>query len=132
MTSHNSPNTESNSLTQTPDISISEFKLTVKRARDNPEHNHYNKFKLTIINAAHMQCISKEQQLIQHFHVLLMASFVTIVLTFWKMSIFNLSWALINGGQSVLIYSLIWHFADFIPINLSMVEMASMALIAKT
>ena len=130
MASHDSPNTGSDSLTRTPDIPMGEFELTVKGARDEPEHNHHDEFKSTTADAAHMRRMGKEQQLVRRFRVLSMASFVAVASASWEMSIFSLSWALTNGGRPVLIYSLIWHFAGFIPVNLSMAEMASMAPIA--
>lgn len=130
MASSVPPSPGANSLQRTAYSQKDEFELTVTGVQEDTEHNHHNEFKTTSADAAHMRRMGKEQQLVRHFRVLSMASFVAVASASWELGIFNLSWALMNGGRPMLIYSLMWHFVGFIPVNLSMAEMASMAPIA--
>ena len=91
---------------------------------------HRDGFKSTSADAANMQRMGKNQQLVRHFRVLSMASFVAIATAVWEIGLFNLTPGLINGGRPGLIYSVLWNFIGFGPIYLSMAEMASMAPIA--
>lgn len=94
------------------------------------ESDKHDGFKSTSADAANMQRMGKNQQLVRHFRVLSMASFVAIATAVWEIGLFNLTPGLINGGRSGLIYSVLWNFIGFGPIYLSMAEMASMAPIA--
>ena len=87
-------------------------------------------FKSTNADAANMARMGKNQQLVRHFRVLSMASFVAIATAVWEIGLFNLTPGLINGGRPGIIYSVLWNFIGFGPIYLSMAEMASMAPIA--
>lgn len=127
---HPSPGSGSDSLQRTAGPQKDEFELTVTGVQEDAEHNHHDEFKSTAADAAQMRRMGKDQQLVRRFRVLSMASFVAVASASWEMGIFNLSWALTNGGRPMLIYSLMWHFVGFIPVNLSMAEMASMAPIA--
>ena len=91
---------------------------------------HVDEFKSTSEDAVNMHRMGKSQQLVRHFRVLSMASFVAIATAVWEIGLFNLTPGLINGGRPGLIYSVLWNFAGFGPIYLSMAEMASMAPVA--
>lgn len=93
--------------------------------------NHLGKeFKSTAADATDMRRMGKDQQLVRHFRVLSMASFVAVATAAWEFTVFNLTAALTNGGRPTLVYSVLWNFVGFAPIYLSMAEMASMAPIA--
>jgi choline transport protein len=91
---------------------------------------HGDGFKSTSADAVNMHRMGKNQQLVRHFRVLSMASFVAIATAVWEIGLFNLTPGLINGGRPGLVYSVLWNFIGFGPIYLSMAEMASMAPIA--
>lgn len=77
-----------------------------------------------------MQRMGKNQQLVRHFRVLSMASFVAIATAAWEIGLFNLTPGFTNGGLPGVVYSVLWNFIGFGPIYFSMAEMASMAPIA--
>lgn len=106
------------------------FEVSVADSGADTERNHHNGFKSTSADAADMRRMGKEQQLVRRFRVLSMASFVAVATASWEFTVFNLTAGLTNGGPPLLIYSMIWNFAGFCPIYLSMAEMASMAPIA--
>lgn len=83
--------------------------------------------KSTRDDAFHMRRMGKQQQLVRHFRLWSMASFVAIATEAWEIGIFLLSPALINGGRAGLIWTTISSIIGFGPIYLSMAEMASMA-----
>ncbi|KAK2766641.1 hypothetical protein FQN54_005952 [Arachnomyces sp. PD_36] len=119
------------SLQRTAGPRKDEYDLAVPSFQEDAEpDNHKDGFNSTPADAAQMRRMGKDQQLVRRFRLLSMASFVAVASASWEMGIFNLSWALTNGGRPVLVYSLMWHFVGFIPVNLSMAEMASMAPIA--
>ncbi len=91
---------------------------------------HGDGFKSTSADAANMDRMGKSQQLVRHFRVISMASFVAIATAVWEIGLFNLTPGLTNGGRPGLVYSVLWNFIGFGPIYLSMAEMASMAPIA--
>lgn len=131
MASRAPPSLGSHSLQRTAGSQKDDLELTVTGVQEDTEHsNRHDELKSTALDAAHMRRMGKEQQLVRRFRVLSMASFVAVASASWEMGIFNLSWALTNGGRPVLVYSLMWNFVGFIPVNLSMAEMASMAPIA--
>lgn len=86
--------------------------------------------KSTRQDAANMRRLGRSQELVRHFRLLSMVSFVALATAAWELAIFAISPALIDGGRPNLIYSSIWCFLGFGPIYLSMAEMASMAPIA--
>lgn len=77
-----------------------------------------------------MHRMGKNQQLVRHFRVLSMASFVAIATAAWEIGLFNLTPGFTNGGLPGVVYSVLWNFIGFGPIYFSMAEMASMAPIA--
>ena len=87
-------------------------------------------FKSTSADEINMRRMGRNQQLVRHFRVISMASFVAIATAAWEIGLFNLTPGLTNGGRPGLIYSVLWNFIGFGPIYLSMAEMASMAPIA--
>ncbi|KAF2771417.1 amino acid permease 2 [Teratosphaeria nubilosa] len=78
-------------------------------------------------DARGMRRMGKEQQLVRKFRLISVTSFAAITTVCWEMGLFFISPALINGGRTGLIWSLVWTFVGFGPIYLSMAEMASMA-----
>ncbi|KAJ3496157.1 hypothetical protein NLG97_g2863 [Lecanicillium saksenae] len=86
--------------------------------------------KSTISDMENMRRMGREQELVRHFRLWSMISFVALATAAWELAIFGISPALIDGGHPSLIYSSIWCFLGFGPIYLSMSEMASMAPIA--
>jgi hypothetical protein len=77
-----------------------------------------------------MRRMGKEQQLVRTFRQLSLTSFVALATATWEIGLFIISPALINGGRAGLVWSVLWCWAGFAPIILSMAEMASMAPIA--
>ena len=86
--------------------------------------------KSTRDDADGMRRMGKHQQLVRHFRLLSVASFVGIATAAWELGLFLLTPGLVDGGRSGLIYNAMWNFIGFGPIYLSMAEMASMAPIA--
>lgn len=74
--------------------------------------------------------MGRDQELVRHFRLFSMVSFVALATAAWELAIFGITPSLIDGGHPSLIYSSIWCFFGFGPIYLSMSEMASMAPIA--
>ncbi|KGQ05998.1 putative amino-acid permease PB24D3.02c [Beauveria bassiana D1-5] len=77
-----------------------------------------------------MQRMGRTQELVRHFRTLSMISFVGLSTTAWETNIFVFTQGLKDGGRPGVMYSLIWSFFGFVPVYLSMAEMASMAPIA--
>ena len=109
---------------EVPDINIASPET------DTESEEHGDGFKSTNADAVNMRRMGKNQQLVRHFRVLSMASFVAIATAVWEIGLFNLTPGIINGGRPGIIYSVLWNFIGFGPIYLSMAEMASMAPIA--
>jgi choline transport protein len=97
---------------------------------DDDHDEHRTATKSTREDAENMRRMGRSQQLIRHFRLLSVASFVAIATAAWEIGLFEISPALTDGGQPALVYSVIWNFIGFGPIYLSMAEMASMAPIA--
>jgi choline transport protein len=106
-----------------PDINVEDTES--QESRRNVDGN-----KSTSADAANMKRMGKNQQLVRHFRVLSMASFVAIATAAWEIGLFNLTPGLTNGGMPGVVYSVLWNFIGFGPIYFSMAEMASMAPIA--
>lgn len=87
-------------------------------------------FKSTVGDARAMERMGRKQELVRHFRTLSMVSFVALATSAWETNIFVFTQSLIDGGRPGAIYSLLWSFVGFVPIYLSMAEMASMAPIA--
>lgn len=81
-------------------------------------------------DVAAMQRMGRSQELVRHFRTLSMVSFVALATSAWETNIFVFTQGLTDGGRPAVMYGLIWCFVGFIPIYLSMAEMASMAPIA--
>jgi hypothetical protein len=77
-----------------------------------------------------MRRMGRSQELVRHFRLLSVASFVAIATAAWEIGLFEITPGLTDGGRPALVYSVLWNFAGFGPIYLSMAEMASMAPIA--
>jgi hypothetical protein len=84
----------------------------------------------SVVDAANMRRMGREQELVRNFRLFSVASFAAVATSVWECAMFQISPALINGGRPGLIYSSIWNFIGFGPIYLSMAEMAGMAPIA--
>lgn len=94
------------------------------------QDEHLRATKSTKNDAEDMRRMGKEQQLVRHFRLLSMTSFVAIATAAWEIGLFVLTPGLVNGGRAGLIYNVIWNFVGFGPVYLSMAEMASIAPIA--
>lgn len=77
-------------------------------------------------DAVGMRRMGKDQQLVRHFRLLSISSFVALATAAWEIGLFVLTPGLVDGGRSGLIYNVLWNFIGFGPIYLSMAEMASM------
>lgn len=86
--------------------------------------------KSTHWDARNMQRMGHKQQLVRHFRLLSIISFVAIATANWELTVFTLNQGLIDGGRAGLIWSYVWNFFGFLPIVASMAEMASMSPIA--
>ncbi|KAG5927306.1 hypothetical protein E4U42_002365 [Claviceps africana] len=86
--------------------------------------------KSTPDDAGNMRRMGRTQELVRHFRSWSMVSFVAIATPAWELSMFGITPGLINGGRPVLVWAFLWNFFGFIPVYLSMAEMASMAPIA--
>ncbi|KAF7187537.1 putative amino-acid permease [Pseudocercospora fuligena] len=84
----------------------------------------------TFTDTQNMLRMGKRQELVRSFRLLSIAAFTAIATAAWELGLFLLSPGLINGGRSGLIYSTLWNFLGFLPVYLSMAEMASIAPIA--
>ncbi len=81
-------------------------------------------------DAEDMRRMGRDQELIRNFRMFSMAAFAAMATAVWEFSVFQLTPALVDGGLPSLVWSTVWNFAGFLPIYLSMAEMASMAPIA--
>lgn len=81
-------------------------------------------------DSINMRRMGRRQELVRHFRMLSVASFVAIATAAWEIGLFEITPGLTDGGRPVLVYSVLWNFIGFGPIYLSMAEMASMAPIA--
>jgi hypothetical protein len=128
MVSYLSPGVSSNDYSWEKDAVAG---LEVAQDEVHDDHDkHRTATKSTREDAENMRRMGRSQQLIRHFRLLSMASFVAIATASWELGLFEISPALTNGGRPALVYSIIWNFIGFGPIYLSMAEMASMAPIA--
>jgi amino acid transporter len=69
----------------------------------------------------------KHQVLVRHFQPMATFSFVAMATSVWEFGIFSMNQGLIDGGRAGLIWGTVIHAIGFIPIILSMAEMASIA-----
>lgn len=69
----------------------------------------------------------KHQVLVRHFQPMATFSFVAMATPVWEFGIFSMNQGLIDGGRAGLIWGTVIHAIGFIPIILSMAEMASIA-----
>ncbi|OAA47142.1 amino acid permease 2 [Metarhizium rileyi] len=86
--------------------------------------------KSTFDDARNMRRMGRSQELIRHFRSWSMVSFVAIATSAWELSLFGITPGLTDGGRPVLVYAFLWNFVGFVPVYLSMAEMASIAPIA--
>lgn len=86
--------------------------------------------KSTRDDSENMRRMGRSQELVRHFRLLSVASFVAIATAAWEIGLFEITPGLTDGGRPALVYSVLWNFVGFGPIYLSMAEMASMAPIA--
>lgn len=89
--------------------------------------NHYHS---TSQDAGDMRRMGRSQELVRHFRSWSMVSFVAVATSAWEFSLFGITPGLTDGGRPVLLWAFLWSFLGFIPVYLSMAEMASMAPIA--
>ncbi len=74
-----------------------------------------------------MRRMGRKQEFIRQYRLFSMISFGIIATSAWCFNAFKPTPALINGGLPSMIWSKLWCFAMFVPIILSIAEMASMA-----
>ncbi|TQV91239.1 GABA permease [Cordyceps javanica] len=77
-----------------------------------------------------MRRMGRSQELVRNFRMFSMASFAAMATASWEFGVFQMQPGLVDGGRPGLLYSSLWGFVGFLPIYLSMAEMASMAPIA--
>lgn len=77
-----------------------------------------------------MRRMGRNQQLVRHFRAISMLSFAAVAKVAWELGLFVITPGLRNGGRPGLLYTNLWNFVGFLPIYLSMAEMASMAPIS--
>ncbi|KAK6334070.1 hypothetical protein TWF696_002572 [Orbilia brochopaga] len=87
-------------------------------------------FNSTVLDARDMRRMGKSQELIRHYRLDSMVAFAGLAGPAWELALFQVTPGIINGGLPMLIYSNIWCFVGFLPVVLSLAEMASMAPIA--
>ncbi|OQO02777.1 hypothetical protein B0A48_11059 [Cryoendolithus antarcticus] len=83
--------------------------------------------KSTSADRFQMERMGKDQVFVRHFKPMATFSFVAMATSVWEFGIFSISQGLVDGGRAGLIWSTIVHAVGFIPIVLSMAEMASIA-----
>ncbi|KAJ3491279.1 hypothetical protein NLG97_g5625 [Lecanicillium saksenae] len=93
----------------------------------NEEVDPYNS---TYEDTRAMRRMGRSQELIRHYRVFSMVSFVGMATAAWELTLYQVTPALRDGGLPSLIYSNIWIFSAFVPVVLSLAEMSSMAPIA--
>lgn len=87
-------------------------------------------YKSTDADKEAMRRLGHSQELVRHYDFLSMLSFVVMATSSWQLTFFSATPALVDGGLPSLIWSVFWCAIGFVPILLSMAEMASMAPIA--
>lgn len=87
-------------------------------------------YKSTNADKEAMRRLGRSQELVRHYDFLSMLSFVVMATSSWQLTFFAATPALIDGGLPSFVWSVVWCVIGFIPILLSMAEMASMAPIA--
>lgn len=126
------------SSTTSPDVDVQRSSadkttsLSVSGALDQepPAEGMSTNHRSTRDDMANMRRMGRSQELVRHFHLWSMLSFVALATAAWELAIFGISPALVDGGHPSLLYSSLWCFLGFGPVYLSMSEMASMAPIA--
>lgn len=93
-------------------------------------HEESDVYKSTYNDAQAMKRMGRSQELIRHYRLFSMVSFVGMATAAWEMTLYQITPALRDGGLPALIYSNIWIFCAFVPVVLSLAEMSSMAPIA--
>lgn len=87
-------------------------------------------FKSTCDDAEAMKRMGRNQQLVRHYRLFSMVSFIGMATASWERTLYQVTPALRDGGLPSLVYSNLWIFCAFTPVVLSLAEMASMAPIA--
>ncbi|KAJ6784952.1 hypothetical protein PWT90_01751 [Aphanocladium album] len=110
------------------------FEMTFSASGEHAREEGYNEeaevYKSTYNDVKAMKRMGRSQELIRHYRVFSMVSFVGMATAAWEMTLYQVTPALRDGGLPLLMYSNIWIFCAFIPVVLSMAEMSSMAPIA--
>ncbi|GAB7366367.1 hypothetical protein MBLNU230_g8165t2 [Neophaeotheca triangularis] len=81
----------------------------------------------TRLDSKDMDRLGKQQVLVRHFPPMATFAFVAMATSVWEFGIFSVNQGLVNGGRPALIWMTVVHAIGFIPIVLSMAEMASIA-----
>lgn len=72
-------------------------------------------------------CTGKQQVLVRHFRGASTFAFNAMATSVWEFGIFSMSQGLTDGGRAGLIWTTFVHAFGFVPVILSMAEMASIA-----
>lgn len=98
--------------------------MVAHNASDDTEHgegidlDQRTAYKSTEADSIQMRRMGRRQELVRHFRMLSVASFVAIATAAWEIGLFTISPGLTNGGRPLLIYSVLWNFIGFGPIYL--------------
>ncbi|KAM3464107.1 hypothetical protein BB8028_0003g12520 [Beauveria bassiana] len=101
-----------------------------EHAREEGTCEECDVYKSTYDDAQAMKRMGRRQELVRHYRVFSMVSFVGMATAAWEMTLYQITPALRDGGLPALVYSNIWIFCAFVPVVLSLAEMSSMAPIA--
>lgn len=101
-----------------------------EHAREDAAADDHVVYKSTYNDAQDMKRMGRSQELIRHYRVFSMVSFIGMATACWEMTLYQITPALRDGGLPSLVYSNIWVFCAFVPVVVSLAEMASMAPIA--
>ncbi|ATY64228.1 GABA permease [Cordyceps militaris] len=115
---------------KTEDIAMASPMSYGERAREEGVDEEGDVYKSTYDDAQAMRRMGRRQELVRHYRVFSMVSFVGMATAAWEVTLYQITPALRDGGLPALVYSNIWIFCAFVPVALSLAEMSSMAPIA--
>ncbi|KAK5169375.1 uncharacterized protein LTR77_005350 [Saxophila tyrrhenica] len=112
-----------------PQISIGELRREEEQddgtALDNDEP--FDPTLSTASDRYQMNRMGKQQAFVRHFKPMATFSFNAMATCVWEFGIFSVSQGLVDGGRAGLFWSTVVHAVGFVPVVLSMAEMASIA-----
>ena len=81
----------------------------------------------TRLDQFQMERMGKKQVLVRRFRPMSTFAFNAMATSVWEFGIFSISQGIVDGGRAGLIWTTVIHAVGFLPIVMSMAEMASMA-----